>query len=89
VSLDDEAARRLRRAGFRVVRATGADLEAAEREAHDLGAACLVTADGPLLLRGGGGRDDAGRDDAGRGDGGDLDTRDLAARLRAALAGST
>jgi ATP phosphoribosyltransferase regulatory subunit len=84
VSLDDEAARRLRRAGFRVVRATGADLEAAEREAHDLGAACLVTADGPLLLRGGGGRDDAGR-----GDGGDLDTRDLAARLRAALAGST
>lgn len=49
-SLDDEAGRRLRRAGFRVLRTTSADESAAEREARDHGAAYLVTASGPRPL---------------------------------------
>jgi len=75
VSLDDEAARRLRRAGFRVIRAAAADEGAADREAREQGAAYLVTAEGPRFLR-----DREGRDDA---------EGDVGARLRAALARST
>ena len=74
VSVDDEAARRLRSAGFRVVRAVTADEAAAEREARASGAAYLVTANGPLYL---GEREDAGGAPAA-----------TEARLRAALTGS-
>ena len=74
VSVDDEAARRLRSAGFRVVRAVTADEAAAEREARASGAAYLVTANGPLYL---GEREDAGGAPAA-----------IEARLRAALTGS-
>jgi ATP phosphoribosyltransferase regulatory subunit len=80
VSLDDEAARRLRRAGFRVVRATDADAAAAEREARAIGAAYLVTADGPRYLGDTEGRVADGTGDAAGG---------LGARLRAALARPT
>ena len=52
VSLDDEAGRRLRRAGFRVIRSVNADEAAAEREAREHGAVCLVTLAGPRWLGG-------------------------------------
>ena len=72
VSLDDEAARSLRGAGFRVSRAVNVDEAAAEREAREGGAAYLVTAQGLKFL----------------GDRGN-ESEETAARLRAALAGST
>lgn len=50
VSLDDEGARRLRRAGFRVIRAVSADAAAADREAREQGAAYLVSIDGLRFL---------------------------------------
>ena len=56
-SLDDEGARRLRRAGYRVVRSTAAEVESAEGEARDSGAEYLVAA-GTLLRLGDGAEDD-------------------------------
>jgi len=72
VSLDDEAARSLRGAGFRVSRAVNVDEAAAEREAREGGAAYLITPQGLKFL----------------GDRGN-ESEETAARLRAALAGST
>src|SRR5690606_23576690 len=72
-SVDDEAARRLRWAGFRLIRTTTADDLAAEREARVLGAAYLVTATGARALVQG--EEKAGSDP-------------VETRLRAALAGS-
>lgn len=73
VSLDDAAARSLRRAGFRVIRALSDDEAAAEREARESGASYLVTAAGLRLI----GEHEL-HDDA---------AVAIASRLRAALAG--
>jgi len=58
VSLDDAAARLLRRSGCTVVRALGTKAEEAEREARDVGARYLVV-DGALLYVGDGPADAA------------------------------
>ena len=86
VSVDDAGARRLRSAGYRVVRAVGADASAAEQEARDHGATYLLVAGELRLLAASGEANDvacsAGTAGADAG-GGDVVT----GRLRAVLEG--